>query len=74
MPIDEQLVEPGKHFSAGRQVREVLEIATEMVPAGDNMRKVTWVSYRDQGNKKETWADLTAFAQEVDTDVKPGEQ
>ena len=74
MPIEEQLVEPGKYFSAGRQVREVLEVATEMVPAGDNMRKVTRVIYRDQGNKNEAWADLTAFAQEVETEVKPGEQ
>ena len=74
MPIEEQLVEPGKYFSAGRQVREVLEVATEMVAAGDNMRKVTRVSYRDHGNKNETWADLTAFAQEVETEVKPGEQ
>jgi hypothetical protein len=52
----------------------VLEIATQMVPVGNNMRKVTRVNYRDQGNQKETWADLPAFAQEVGTEIKPGEQ
>ena len=73
MSIDEKLIEPGKQFAAGVQVREVLEIVTEMVASGDEMRRVTRVCYTERGNRKETWADLTIFAQAVDREVQAGD-
>ena len=73
MPVDERIVEPGKHFAAAGQVREVLEVLTEAAATGDEMRQVRRVSYRERGHRKETWADLSAFAREVEKEV-PGDQ
>jgi hypothetical protein len=70
MPVNEQLVEPGKHFAARGQVREVLEVLTVVTAAGDEMRKVRQVSYREGGNRNEIWTDLTVFAQEVEKEVR----
>ena len=71
-PVNEHLIEPGKHFAAGGQVREVLEVLTEVAAIWEEMRKVRRVSYREGKNGNQFWTDLTAFAQEVETEVEDG--
>jgi hypothetical protein len=62
MPVDPKTVQPGQHYTAGRQVREVIEVATKTVERMPPKRKgvlnrkpikkrIPRVRYKSRGHK-----------------------